>query len=61
MRFDDGDSMSVKTAEVMLVEKLPAGQSVLVQTQAGDYESGMIIHQSEDKYLVETDSGSRTL
>ena len=53
--------MSVKTVEVLLVDKLPAGQSVLVQTEAGDFESGMIIHQNEDRYLVETDSGSRKL
>ena len=53
--------MHVKTAEVMLVEKLPAGQSVLVQTQDGDFESGMIIEQNENKYMVETDSGSRGL
>ena len=59
MKFDDGDSMTIKNQDLLLVERLPVGQSVLVQTKDGDFESGMILEQKESDYTVETDMGSK--
>ena len=61
MRFDDGDSMTVKIQDVLLVEKLPVGQSVMVQTKDGYFESGMIVQQKSSEYVIEADTGSSGL
>ena len=57
MRFDDGDSKSVKVSDVLLIEKLPVGQSVMVLTDNGDFEFGLILQQQQEHYVVETDEG----
>ena len=57
IRFDDGDSMSVKIQDILLIERLPAGQSVMVLTDQGDFECGLILKQHTDSYKVETDAG----
>ena len=57
MRFDDGDSKSVKVSDILLIEKLPVGQSVMVLTDNGDFEFGLILQQQPEHYVVETDEG----
>lgn len=57
IHFDDGSKMSVKGADILLIERLPLGQSVMVLTDEGDFESGLITKTDEDNYTVETDEG----
>lgn len=57
VRFEDGDSKSVKATDILLIEKLPAGQSVMVLTEDGDFEFGLILQQQPEHYLIETDEG----
>ena len=53
--------MTVKIQDVLLVEKLPVGQSVMVQTKDGYFESGMIVQQKSSEYMIEADTGSSGL
>lgn len=55
--FDDGDSLLVKVNDILLIEQLPVGQSVMVLTKLDDFEYGLIIKQLPGCYLVETDAG----
>ncbi|WAR00362.1 TP53B-like protein [Mya arenaria] len=57
VRFDDGDSMHVKISDILLIGRLPAGQSVMVLTEDGDFEFGLVLQQTVDRYVVETDEG----
>jgi len=57
VRFDDGDSMNVKASDILLIKRLPLGQSVMVLTADGDFEFGLILQQQPESYLVETDEG----
>ncbi|XP_041368537.1 TP53-binding protein 1-like [Gigantopelta aegis] len=60
--FDDGDSMLVKVKDILLIEQLPIGQSVMVMSQDGYFDCGLIVEHvyQADKlmYKVECDNGS---
>ncbi|XP_033750822.1 TP53-binding protein 1-like isoform X2 [Pecten maximus] len=66
VRFDDGDVRFVKVNDLLLIERLPVGQSVLVQNEGGFFEPGIITdHKSPSKasgqlcqYVVEQDDGT---
>ena len=51
----------MKAEFVLLVEKLPVGQSVMVLTKEGYFESGLISQQKTSEYMVEADTGSSGL
>ncbi|XP_021358532.1 uncharacterized protein LOC110453742 isoform X2 [Mizuhopecten yessoensis] len=65
VRFDDGDVRFVKVSDLLLIERLPVGQSVFVQSKSGFFEPGIITdHKSPTKtsgqpclYVVEQDNG----
>ncbi|XP_060067237.1 TP53-binding protein 1-like [Ylistrum balloti] len=63
VRFDDGDVRFVKVSDLLLIERLPVGQSVFVQSNDGFFEPGIITdHKSQSKtspcnYVVEKDNG----
>ncbi|KAH3837070.1 hypothetical protein DPMN_110448 [Dreissena polymorpha] len=55
VKFDDGDRMNVRSCDILLIERLAPGQSVMVLTPAGDFEYGLVLQQHSDGYVVETD------
>ncbi|XP_056021602.1 TP53-binding protein 1-like isoform X3 [Ostrea edulis] len=65
VKFDDGDSRYVRQSEVLLIERLPLGQPVMVQSQDGFFDAGLIIGQTKRggvlQYSVEKDSGQNRL
>ncbi|KAL3866886.1 hypothetical protein ACJMK2_044138 [Sinanodonta woodiana] len=57
--FLDGDSQTVKSSNLLLVEQLPVGQSVLVKSSEDQvYECGLIVQRSPSHYIVKKDDGS---
>ncbi|XP_053405315.1 TP53-binding protein 1-like isoform X2 [Mercenaria mercenaria] len=58
VHFDDGSKLPVKAVDILLIERLPLGQSVMVLTDEGDFESGLITKIEDDTYIVETDEGT---
>lgn len=65
MKFDDGDSRYVRHSEVLPIERLPLGQPVMVQSQDGYFDAGLIVGQVKKggvfQYSVEKDSGEQRL
>lgn len=61
VKFDDGDSRYVRHSEALLIERLPLGQPVMVQSQDGYFDAGLIVGQVKKggvfQYSVEKDSG----
>ncbi|BFY97531.1 hypothetical protein BsWGS_00571 [Bradybaena similaris] len=57
VKFDDGSQRIVKMNEIILAAELPVGQSVMVMTSNGFYESGMVMGHSEGQ----TDNGAANL
>ena len=61
MLFDDGDHRSVKESDLIKHGQLSVGQSVMVESKDGYYDTGIIMgHCDMDgkaDYIVERDSG----
>ncbi|ESO94457.1 hypothetical protein LOTGIDRAFT_161149 [Lottia gigantea] len=63
--FDDGDVKYVKNSNILLVKQLPIGQSVMVLSNDGYFDTGMILgHLTSDSdesflYQVEKDNGEK--
>ncbi|XP_050401220.2 TP53-binding protein 1 isoform X2 [Patella vulgata] len=61
--FDDGDLRYVKNPDVLLLNQLPIGQSVMVLSNDGYFDTGMILDcvtvSNEVQYEVEKDNGQK--
>ncbi|KAL4227359.1 hypothetical protein ACF0H5_012802 [Mactra antiquata] len=55
--FDDGDTLMVKGCNILLIQRLNVGQSVMVLSEDGVFEFGIITKVNEEGYSVETDDG----
>ncbi|XP_062574613.1 TP53-binding protein 1-like [Saccostrea cucullata] len=65
VKFDDGDCCWVRHSQILWVERLPLGQPVMVQSQDGYFDAGLIVGQEKKggvvQYSVEKDSGEQRL
>ncbi|XP_061164681.1 TP53-binding protein 1-like [Saccostrea echinata] len=65
VKFDDGDSCWVRHSQILWVERLPLGQPVMVQSQDGYFDAGLIVGQEKKggvvQYSVEKDSGEQRM
>ncbi|KAK6188227.1 hypothetical protein SNE40_004453 [Patella caerulea] len=61
--FDDGDLRYVKNPDILLVNQLPIGQSVMVLSNDGYFDTGMILDyvtvSNDVQYEVEKDNGQK--
>ncbi|KAK3595177.1 hypothetical protein CHS0354_002777 [Potamilus streckersoni] len=57
--FLDGNSQTVNSSNLLLVEQLPVGQSVLVKSREDQiYECGLIVQRSPSHYIIKKDDGN---
>ena len=61
--FDDGDVLLIKPGDLLLIERLPIGQPVMVSGPEGYFEGGLIVGHVKKggtyHYTVEQDGRSR--
>jgi hypothetical protein len=61
VQFDDGDILILKGCDILLIEKLPVGQIVMVLSKDGYFYPGIIMAESKKgdiiQYTVDQDNG----
>ena len=61
VQFDDGDILILKGCDILRIEKLPVGQTVMVLSKDGYFYNGIIMAESKKgdiiQYTVDQDNG----
>lgn len=53
VQFDDGDILIIKGCDILLIEKLPVGQSVMVLSKDGYFYPGIITAESKKGEIIQ--------